>query len=258
MSTNPYESPETMGHEAAPKANRFRLRLLELLAVVGVLGFIALFLLPSVRSARAPARRMACHNNLKQIAFALQNYQDKYACLPPAYTVDEHGKPLHSWRTLLLPFLEESKLYEQIDLTKPWDDPVNQEAFAETPRVYLCPAEPFGPGHTGYLAVVAPGGCFAGQTPRKLSEISDKHGQTLMVIEVSVERAVPWMSPQDADEEIVLSLTSDKRHPHPYGAQAIFADGSTQFLTANTKPEILRAMISIAGDDDKTIESGSR
>jgi hypothetical protein len=257
MSTNPYESPETMGHEAA-KGKRYRFPWVELLAVVGVLGLLVLLLLPAVRTAREPARRTACNNNLKQIAIALQNYHDKYDCLPPAYTVDEAGKPLHSWRTLLLPFLEASKLYEQIDLAKPWDDPVNQEAFAETPSVYRCPAEQFAPGRTGYLAVVAPGGCFAGSAARKLSEISDRRGQTLVVIEVSAERAVPWMSPQDTDEEIVLSLTSDKRHPHPYGAQAIFADGSTQFLTADTKPEILRAMISIAGDDDKIVESGPR
>ena len=45
-----------------------------------------------------------CVNNLKQIALALHNYEEVYKVLPPAYTVDAQGRPLHSWRTLILPY----------------------------------------------------------------------------------------------------------------------------------------------------------
>ena len=51
-----------------------------------------------------------------------------YKALPPAYTVDADGRPLHSWRTLILPYLEQEPLYQTIDLSKPWNDPANAKA----------------------------------------------------------------------------------------------------------------------------------
>ena len=81
-------------------------------------------LLPAVQAAREAARRMSCSNNIKQIGLAMQNYHTAYGTLPPAYTVDAQGRPLHSWRTLILPFIEQQALYGEIDLSKPWNDPV--------------------------------------------------------------------------------------------------------------------------------------
>src|SRR5262245_46299640 len=81
--------------------------LLELLVVVAVIGILIALLLPATRSARPAARRAQCTNNLKQIALALRSYEQDHKALPPAYTVDESGRPLHSWRTLILPHLEQ-------------------------------------------------------------------------------------------------------------------------------------------------------
>ena len=68
-------------------------------------------------------------NNLKQIALALLNYEQAHHALPPAYTVDAQGRPLHSWRTLILPYLDQESLYQTIDLSKPWNDPANAKAL---------------------------------------------------------------------------------------------------------------------------------
>ena len=62
------------------------LTLVELLVVIAIIGILIAFLLPSVRTAREPARRNQCLNNLKQIAVALQNYERVHHALPPAYT----------------------------------------------------------------------------------------------------------------------------------------------------------------------------
>ena len=88
-------------------------------------GIMAVLLIPAVSSAREAARRMQCSNNLKQIALALHNYHSAYGTLPPAYTIDVDGNRLHSWRTLILPYMEQDALYQQIDFSKPWDDPAN-------------------------------------------------------------------------------------------------------------------------------------
>src|SRR4030095_16557971 len=100
--------------------------------------------------------------------------ESNYHCLPPAYTVDAAGKPLHSWRTLILPYIENKKLYDQIDLSKPWDDPANRAAYETNLPFYRCPSGDAARRQTTYLAVVAPGGCFQGSQPRTLAEITDR------------------------------------------------------------------------------------
>jgi prepilin-type processing-associated H-X9-DG protein len=249
MSTNPNESPETASDAKVPRQKGFRVTLVEILAVLGTIAILVALLLPAVRTAREPARRMQCGNNLKQIALALQNYHDVYNSFPPAYTVDANGKPLHSWRTLILPFNEQKALYDKIDLSKPWDDPANREANKARVPSYDCPSTEYPTGHTAYLAVVAPNGCFNGSEARTIAEITDATASTLLVIEVDAEHAVPWMSPQDASEQLILSLGKAERRPHPSGFQAAFVDGHVQLLLGDISAATLRALISINGND---------
>ncbi|MEX2174475.1 MAG: DUF1559 domain-containing protein [Pirellulaceae bacterium] len=254
MSVNPYDPPQTPGQPPEPPPARRGFRLFELLAVLGVIGLLIAFLLPNVRGAREAARRSMCSNNLKQIGIALHNYQAEYNSLPPAYTVDAEGKPLHSWRTLILPYCEQTPLYKKIDLSKPWDDPANRAAHDTRVSVYQCPSAKLPETHTTYLAVVSPGSCLQPAQPRPLAEITDDHGETLLVMDVAAEHSVHWMSPADASESIVLSFATAKRPSHSGGAQALLVNGTVRFLGQSIGLATLRAMISIAGDDDKVEE----
>ncbi|MBC7816215.1 MAG: DUF1559 domain-containing protein [Planctomycetaceae bacterium] len=226
----------------------------ELVIATGILMAIAVvgiaLLLPATRSARPTARRMECQNNIKQIALALLNYTSQNHALPPAYTVDADGKPLHSWRTLILPYLDQKPLYDKIDLTKAWDDPVNAEAFQTKVSVYCCPVAIGPENNATYLAVVTSNSCFHPTEPRRLSEITDDQSQTLMVIEVDADHAVPWMTPRDADESLILALGPKNKLAHSSGMNAAFVDGRTEFLNANLTIDRLRALISIAGSDN--------
>jgi len=124
--------------------------LLTLATLAIILGILFAFFLPAERAPRTVARRSQCKNNLKQIGLALHIYHETHGAFPPACTVDANGKPLHSWRTVILPFLGQKDLYESIDLTKPWNDPANAEAFATQVHAFSCPSAKLDTGFTTY------------------------------------------------------------------------------------------------------------
>ena len=99
-------------------------------------------LLPGPR-AREAGRRPKCGNNLKQIGLAMANYCNAYGRFPPAVIADASGRPMHSWRLLLLPFLlsEEKALYSSYNFDQPWDGPDNIRLADRMPAVYRCPSD---------------------------------------------------------------------------------------------------------------------
>lgn len=232
-----------------------RFVLTTVLVLGGLLVLVAL-LLPAVRTAREPARRASCQNKLKQLSYAIQNYAVAHGELPPAYTTDENGKPLHSWRTLILPYIEQIELYKSIDLKKPWDDPANAHALNTVVDEYSCPSRTnykSSPGEgadntTTYLAVVTPESCLQRGERRKLSDITDSPKRTVMLVEVDAAHAVPWMQPVDADEQMLLSLAEAER-AHAAGFHAVFADGLVHLLEQMPTAAQWRALISIAGGE---------
>ena len=81
-----------------------------ILAALVILLFFSLLLLHPPGGASEYAYRSQCANNLNRIALALHNYHDAYKCFPPAYVADEEGRPMHSWRVLILPYMEQQAL----------------------------------------------------------------------------------------------------------------------------------------------------
>ena len=96
--------------------NREGFTLVELLVVIAIIGTLIGLLLPAVQSAREAARRTACSNNTKQLALAVLNHESVKQRLPPA--ADRGNNVLdadsHSWLTLIMPYLEETNLYNSI------------------------------------------------------------------------------------------------------------------------------------------------
>jgi len=193
---------------------------------------------------------MECKNNLKNIALALHNYASSNGGnFPPAYTVDNNGKRLHSWRTLILAHLDRRDLYDRIDFSKPWDDLSNAEILKSRVRTYTCPMDDGADNLTTYQAIVSPGSFFPDAKSRNISAFTDGMGQTLMVVEVCHNDAVPWMCPQDTDEQSFLTQASNELSPHDGGYNVSYADGSIGFLNKSVAPQILRALISVAEND---------
>ena len=133
-------------------------RLLTLQSRSGAIAdiFIALFL-PAVDAANEAYRRLECTMNMKRIVLAMHLYEREHGTLPPTFTIDENGKPLHSWRTLLLPYFGDetlAELYKQIKLDEPWDSEHNQQFHERNLDVYRCPSANSNNGETNYAVIV--------------------------------------------------------------------------------------------------------
>jgi len=124
----------------------------ELLVVIAIIGILVALLLPAIQAAREAARRSQCSNNLKQVGLGLQNYHDVFKTFPPdAIWLRAHNSATqptdarnYTWITLMLPFIEQTPLYEQIDFTLPI---YPQTAGGELIRgsaipTLVCPSDP--------------------------------------------------------------------------------------------------------------------
>ena len=234
--------------------------LLKVLIFLVILIVLFLLLLPFFQHAHDTSPRYSTKNSLKLIGLALHNYHDIYGSFPPAYTVDEQGNRLHSWRTLLLPYLDEEELYDAIDLTKPWDDPANAETLKTFIPCYSNPVNNFYElgieHHTTFLGVASEGGFFQGPQARRLNEIADGDSKTWAVIEVEANHSVPWFSPYDAEAPYLLhAIRKGVLMPHnETDFHVLYAHGAVTQHDSVLPFKVRKAYLSIAGDDNSIIE----
>ncbi|MEO8497518.1 MAG: DUF1559 domain-containing protein, partial [Planctomycetota bacterium] len=99
--------------------------------LVATIAFVALF--PAIGAARTMVHKRSCQSNLIQIGMALRAYEAAHGTLPPAYIPDASGKPMHSWRVLILPYLNEDGLYRRYNFDEPWDGPNNLQLAGHMP-----------------------------------------------------------------------------------------------------------------------------
>ena len=217
-----------------------------LLAVAAVVVAAVILLLPVSRGARGAARRSQCAQNLKSIGRAIDAYSREHGALPPPFSVDAEGHPLHSWRVLLLPHLDDGAAAGAIDPEKPWDDPANAAAAVATAEPYGCPALQAPAGKTTYHLVVSPKGLVRPDRSATREEAASADRNTILVIESPEGRAMPWMGAGDDGAEVLMR---NDEGCHPGGVMALFADGSVHFLRIGSLPlDVRRSLITPEAD----------
>jgi prepilin-type N-terminal cleavage/methylation domain-containing protein/prepilin-type processing-associated H-X9-DG protein len=138
---------------------RIGFTLVELLVVIAIIGVLVALLLPAVQAAREAARRSQCSNNLKQIALALDVYEDSMKAYPQGRVGCDgindgpcNGEPTirrvgTSGFVMLLPFIEANNHYERFDFNDgPWGQTTtweakNKAALEIRPKFVVCPSD---------------------------------------------------------------------------------------------------------------------
>ena len=148
--------------------------LVELLVVIAIIGILVGLLLPAVQAAREAARRMSCSNNLKQMGLAVHNHESALNYLPAwgkTIAAAQYPSPANPYgdRTTfgvlfhLLPFMEQSNIYDLFDKKRSYLDPINMPpplgtanpaGFADV-ATFVCPSTPDVPSDYGpYFTLV--------------------------------------------------------------------------------------------------------
>jgi len=184
-----------------------------LIWIVAIVG-LYLALVPPMGHPDYVRRIPECKNHLKTIMIGIHSYHDAFRCLPPAWTSAPDGSRLHSWRSLILPYVGHNELYARLRLNEPWDSTHNRRVTNEAPKeiseLFRCSnAHPNDAAreNAGYLAVVGKSTAWEPSRRVTFSDVGDGNSNTLCLVEV-IHSDIHWAEPRDLS---LFALISERR-----------------------------------------------
>jgi len=246
----------------------FRITLL-LLFIGGLISF--LISIATWENVRDGIPGNSCRNNLQQIALAIHRYTATHKRLPSAYVVGKGGKPMHSWRVLILPYLDEQELYDAINLEEPWDSPNNRKLWDQMPEVYRCygckhacqvGAIQCPPNSPNYFAVVGPQTVWTESPKNKIRDTIDGTSNTIFLVE-SIKPAICWMEPKDLTLGDAVNILCSSMKPGHLGVDEVFfstyttstggfaslADAHNEFISSSISAEMASDLLTRNGKE---------
>ncbi len=184
---------------------------------------------------------------------AVANYESTYGSLPPAYVKGPDGTPWHSWRVLILPFLECSEVYNAYRFDEPWNGPNNRKLADKVGSTFhRSGLDPATNRTTSFVAVIGPGTAWPGANALKFADIGDGLDKTLMVVEIPDE-STPWMAPIDLDFDRMSFRINDGSGKglgsRLGGARVVTVNDMVRTLQETLPPERLRALLTANGGE---------
>lgn len=215
-----------------PTARRRGFTLIELLVVIGVIAILIALILPAVQQAREAARRLSCASHLKNIGLAIHHHADSRNTFP-AGRAQRWIKPFGaSFHVQILPYLEQTALYNSINMEFDTDANSNLTASQLPPGLFLCPSDPSRATSDTACAINYPGnaghdpqrgeGVFIGR-PLAARDITDGLSQTTGVAEWVVGPATRARPTRLGNSYRLWSVFSDTPSGHDAFARACSA-----------------------------------
>lgn len=190
--------------------------------------------------------RDKAEERFQRVARAFQRFNRDQEKMPMPALTSIDGRPLHSWRVQLLPYVGQKELYEKLRLHEPWDSEHNKPLLAEMPDVFALPGVKAGMGMT-YMQLfdITLGGKKGGASLK--ASYPDGLENTLLIFEA--KDAVHWAAPtvlEYSDKLAVRKLLGDH---YGRGTLAASLDRQVRWIPATMTETDLRAAITPAGND---------
>jgi hypothetical protein len=240
--------------------------------VITLAGILVVLAVRGLQTVQESARQSACQGRFNQMQLALTNYHETHGHFPPAFVVGPDGKRWHSWRVLILPFMDQANVYDRYRFDEPWDGP-NNRLLAEKiclPIFQCHSGADYGKSfHTNIVAIVGVGTAFPGAGSTQLSDFRDAGRNTILLAEYG-NSDIHWMEPRDLNADQMSFQFNDSAAPsisgpHPAGPAVVFADGITAYrLRRPLSAETLSALVRTQGDkrvrrdDLEHLDSGNK
>jgi hypothetical protein len=254
--------PADPSRESLPDWVRKRLGyLLPITVSLLLIGSVAAFspwLVEKVRYWQSLQMRRVAAANLSRIAQALASYADRHGRFPPAEVHSPEGKPLYSWRVLILPELGEVGLFESFHLDEAWDSENNQVLIDKMPAIFASPADSNSTqaNQSNYYVISGSDSLVVSSgLGRAVSDLVDPPDQTLLVVESAAAGNSYWTQAGGLPlRSLRMGVQPGKSlgGVHPGGALGACVDGTVVWLDANTPARSLRTL---ATPDDGGIDS---
>jgi hypothetical protein len=232
--------------------NRMIVALLSITGLGLIIGSIFWFALPAIHKGLVVRQRTMGLASIRQIAAALNSYRREHGSYPTPIVVDKDGKPLYSWRVLILPQLGYHHLYQQFQLAQTWDSPTNMQVTYQMPREFACTGDSLDVAlHESNFALLVGGGTlFPPSGPVDISKISDRIDETLLVVETKAG-GIKWTAPGDIDASSGVKLGTrpmvDVGGNFADCALAATVDGNPIAIRSTTTGSMIDAMVTPSG-----------
>lgn len=180
---------------------------------------------------------------------AVANYHDANGRYPPPTVLGPDGRPWHSWRVLVLPYIEQHKLFTEYSFAEPWDGPNNRKLAGRMPRTYgFHGTETANQTVTNYLAVVGDETVWPRAGTRSDADVTNGRDRTILLVE-NHGANIHWMEPRDlAFADMDFRVDAPGGVSSRYTSPAVVAlDGSVWRLKPTLAPDALRALLTVRG-----------